>query len=50
MDSFRIINEFTSNESGIPHRICGWDENDLQYWDDSGFSDHFPVAAEFEEV
>lgn len=46
--SFRIISEFTQDNTGKPHRICNWDEDNQVQWNEDGYSDHFPILIKLE--
>ncbi len=46
-NSFRVEQDITADENGVPFRTCTWDKDDNVVWL-KGFSDHFPVRIELE--
>lgn len=44
-NSFRVQQDVSANEQGVPFSSCKWDENDNIVWT-NGYSDHFPVRVD----
>ncbi len=45
--SFRVEQELTADENGVPYRICSWNDDDELVWQ-PGYSDHFPAMITLE--